>query len=207
MISDREVFDDADPLIDRRLTQAFSHPIRLRILEVLAERVALTPSQGLKVLHEEGEEIDLVEFGDHMAILLDLKFAELVLPEGEVGFGYRLAIGSFVDDTVWHKVPNRLRPAAWVSALQAFTRASISALAAGTIERRESQFNLLPIALDDQGWRKVVGAIAESLFLVEEAHQESTQRAAVSGDPDELSRALISLTAFEVAPTQGVVDG
>lgn len=195
------------PKIDPRLIHILSNPLRVRLLELLSDRVSLTPLEALKLLEDGG--YDLRTFAYHVTVLHDFKLVELA-PEADHarGVAYRLSPKSFIEDTLWHQIPSGLKSAAWVAALQAFTQHSVNALQAGTIEKRGSQFNLLPVALDEQGWLKTVSALAESLQLVEEAHRESVERAlsSPSGESD-LSSALVALTAFESSPAlEGMRD-
>jgi DNA-binding transcriptional ArsR family regulator len=194
--------DDSPPKIDPRLIDILSNPIRVRFIEMLSDRVSLTPVEALKMLG--GSEVGLSNFAYHARILHDYKLVELArVPDREGGLAYRLTPRAFIEDTIWHTMPDGLKPVAWTATLQALLQHSVAALDAGTVEKRDSQLNLLPLALDEQGWQKVVGALAESLMLVEEAHRESVERALKSPQGEAgLSPAIVALTAFEASPTE-----
>lgn len=192
----------AAPTIDPRLVRALGNPLRIRLLELLSDRVSLTPAAALKLLGDDG--VALSNLAYHLRVLRDCKLVEIAAMADRDGGGsaYRLTPKCFVEDTVWHLMPSGLKPPVWVAALQALTQRSIHALAAGTVTRPGSQFDLLPLALDEHGWRKAIGALGESLIQVEEAHRESVERARSSAaGADSLRPILISLIAFESSPS------
>jgi DNA-binding transcriptional ArsR family regulator len=57
------------PKLDGRLAQAVSHPLRVRFLRLLTDRVSLTSVEALKEIEKTGEQVALSEMGYHVRVL------------------------------------------------------------------------------------------------------------------------------------------
>jgi DNA-binding transcriptional ArsR family regulator len=160
--------------IDQRLVRALAHPLRVRILEVLTERVA-SPNWL-------SEELDagLSHVAYHTRALDKCGCLELVdtaQRRGATEHFYKASPGSFVGDRVWRRVPRSIRGGISAASLQSFMDKAIAALEAGTIDDREdTMLNWMPLHLDQRGWDEVTAILRDAHDRVLGAHARSKRR-------------------------------
>jgi hypothetical protein len=194
------VSDVDDPeTIDPRLVQALAHPLRIRILEVLCERVA---SPNL-LANELG--IGLSDVAYHTRALDRcgcLVLVDTAQRRGATEHFYKAAPRAFIGDRRWRKVPRSVRGAVTAASLQTFIDKAIGALEAGTIDDRDdTTFSWMPMHLDEQGWQEVSQILAEASERVLAAQEASNRRARGAGRARKMISVVVALANFETGPS------
>ena len=186
--------------IDQRLVRALSHPLRVRILEVLTERVA-SPNWLSERL-----EANLSHVAYHTRTLnrcgcLDL--IDTAERRGATEHFYKAASGSFVGNRAWRRVPRALLGGVTGASLQTFMDKAIAALEAGTIDAREDTvLSWMPVLLDETGWDEMVAILEDANDRVLAAQERSDGRLSGAGARRNAISAVIALAGFETAGSQ-----
>jgi DNA-binding transcriptional ArsR family regulator len=183
--------------IDQRLVRALSHPLRVRILEVLTEQVA-SPNWLSERL-----EANLSHVAYHTRTLdrcgcLDL--VDTAQRRGATEHFYKAAPGSFVGNRIWRRVPQSVRGGITGASLQTFMDKAIAALEAGRIDEREDTvLNWMPLLLDETGWEEVAGILEEANDRVLAAQKRSDGRLIDAKARRDAISAVVALAGFETA--------
>ena len=150
--ADQEGRTSPEHVIDQRIVKALAHPLRIRMLTVLNQRVA-SPSE---LAGELDEPIGNVSY--HMRTLADLGMVELVRTEprrGAVEHYYRAIERPHLPAQDWATLPASVRrsfsDATGRQVLDDFTAAARS----GGFERDGARLNRLELKLDEKGWSEV----------------------------------------------------
>jgi hypothetical protein len=183
--------------IDPRLVKALSHPLRIKILEVLTERVAspnwLSEELNASLSHVAYHTRTLDRCGC-------LSLVDTAQKRGATEHFYKAQPGSFVGNRAWRGVPRPILGGVSGATLQTFMDKAVAALEAGTIDDREDTIlTWMPLLLDQLGWDEVVAIMEEATDRVLAAQERSSQRLATARGPLEAISAIASLTSFETA--------
>ncbi|HEX8204711.1 MAG TPA: winged helix-turn-helix domain-containing protein [Solirubrobacteraceae bacterium] len=167
-------------MIDQRIVKALAHPLRIRMLTVLNQRVA-SPSE---LAGELEEPIGNVSY--HMRTLADLGMVELVRTEprrGAVEHYYRAIERPHVPASEWATLPASVRrsfsDATGRQVLDDFTAAGKS----GGFEREGARLNRLELKLDQKGWEELGKVLDDAAQRVEKAAAKAKDRKSGGGDP------------------------
>lgn len=181
-------------LIDQRLVRALAHPLRIKILEILTERVA-SPNRISDDL-----DAGLSHVAYHTRALDDCGCLELVdtaQRRGATEHFYKASPHSFIGDRIWRRVPRALLGGVSGATLQSFMDRAVAALEAGTIDGREdTTLYWMPVRLDEQGWHKVTATMEETVDKVLTIEAESRDRLATAKGRGAIS-AIIGVASFE----------
>jgi DNA-binding transcriptional ArsR family regulator len=178
------MFRSTEPTYDTRLAKALSHPVRIRALEILNERVA-SPSDIAKEL-----DIPVANVSYHVNTLLRLRCieeVELRHVRGAIEHRYRATTRVFAQLDDWRGMPanarhvlaSKIGAAAFGDfrdALQSDAFASCG----------DPLITWTRVVLDDEGWAKVYGVLSDALdaVLVEQtAAMERLERSGEDGTP------------------------
>ena len=181
-------------LIDQRLVRALAHPLRIKILEILTERVA-SPNRI-------SDELDtgLSHVAYHTRALDKCGCLELVdtaQRRGATEHFYKASPHSFIGDRIWRRVPRALLGGVSGATLQSFMDRAVAALEAGTIDRREdTTLYWMPVRLDEQGWNTVTKTMEETVDKILRIESESRERLAKRGGRGGIS-AIVGVASFE----------
>lgn len=185
---------DRPEVIDQRLVRALSHPLRIRILEALTERVA-SP-----IRLSDDLDAGLSHVAYHTRALDKCGCLELIdtaQRRGATEHFYKAAPHSFVGDRIWRRVPRALLGGVSGATLQSFMDRAVAALEAGTIDGREdTTLCWSPVQLDQQGWDEVTAAMHETVDRVLAIQDESRARLAKRKGRGTIS-AIVGLASFE----------
>lgn len=181
--------------IDQRLVRALAHPLRVRILEVLTDRVA-SPSL---IAEELGTGVSDVAYHTRA---LDrcgcIELVETAQRRGATEHYYKARPHAFIGNGAWRKVPRPIRSSITGASLQTFMDKAITALEAGTIDDRDdTTFSWMPVHLDEVGWQDVTEILAEASERILAAQAAADQRAADSSDDQRKISAVVALANFE----------
>jgi DNA-binding transcriptional ArsR family regulator len=182
------------PTIDQRLIRALAHPLRVRILEILTERVA-SP-----VHLSEELETGLSHVAYHTRTLEKcgcLQLVDTAQRRGATEHFYKAEPDAFIGDRIWRRVPRALLGGISGATLQSFMDRAVAALEAGTIDRREdTTLYWMPVRLDEEGWDKVTATMEKTVNEVMEVETESRERLLERKDSGAIS-AIVGVASFE----------
>jgi DNA-binding transcriptional ArsR family regulator len=147
--------------VDSNLVKAMAHPLRMRILTRLNEKVA-SPNELAK---EFGVALPALSY--HVRILRELECIELVrtVPRrGALEHFYRATQRRYLQDEQWAQLPESARQALSGTILERAFGDVRSALLAETFDAREDRhLSYAPLVLDEQGWTELTERLAELL--------------------------------------------
>ncbi len=185
---------DRPEVIDQRLVKALAHPLRIKILEILTERVA-SPNRLSGEL-----DAGLSHVAYHTRALDECGCLELVdtaKRRGATEHFYKAAPRSFIGDRIWRRVPRSLLGGVSGATLQSFMDRAVAALEAGTIDRREDTvLYWMPVRLDEQGWNETTATMEAAVDRVLAIQSESRERLASRKDQGAVS-AIVGVAGFE----------
>ena len=187
---------------DARLVKALAHPLRVRILGVLDERIA-SPS-------ELAEELDapLGNVSYHVRILASLGLIRLVKEtprRGSVEHHYEAVPRPMISEEAWSLVPESVKRAVVGAALEGAGRAVAAAAASGGFDRPETVLSRATGRLDAEGWRALSDAARAFAEQAEAVQRDAEERLDGSGEPGEEATVLVML--FAAAPERTDAPG
>jgi DNA-binding transcriptional ArsR family regulator len=164
-------------LTDPRLVKAIAHPLRLRILGALNDRVA-SPSE---IAEELGTPLSNTSY--HVRQLATLGFLKLVdraARRGAIEHYYTATVRPTVTDEAWARVPQILKRAMVTSGLQQGVAHIAAAAEAGGFDRDDVHYSRTSGRLDPEGWEAVASELASLLARLDAIFAESESRLLVS---------------------------
>lgn len=187
--------------LDSNLVKALSHPLRMRILSRLNEKVS-SPNELAK---EFDESLPLVSY--HVRILRELDCIELVRTtprRGAIEHHYRALTRPFLDDADWARLPLSARRAVSGTVLTKAFDDVRAAVEGGTFdERTDRHVSYAPLILDEQGWKELNRKLAEVLDWAVEQQAVSAGRLqdGEAGGPE--VRARLTVLSYTAPPVGG----
>jgi DNA-binding transcriptional ArsR family regulator len=181
--------------IDQRIMKALSHPLRLRMLTLLNQKVA-SPSELAQELDEP-----LGNVSYHMRFLADLKMVRLVRTEprrGAVEHYYEALEPPQISDDDWAQLPSSLRRGLADSMLRDIAKDVRSASQDGGFDRENMHVSRVAMELDEDGWSELSELLADVQQRAREIQEQSNKRRSGNGDAEAISTALV-LMQFECA--------
>jgi DNA-binding transcriptional ArsR family regulator len=192
-----------EPAIDQRIMKALSHPLRVRMLTLLNQKVA-SPSE---LADELDEPLGNVSY--HMRFLADLKMVKLVRTEprrGAVEHYYEALEPPLISDDDWAQLPVALRRSLSDSTLADIARDLRGAGEAGGFDRENIHVSRVALRLDQQGWDELSGLLSHLLERAREVQEQSNKRRKrASTDP--IPTALVLMQFEGGSATTGKRDG
>ncbi|MEA2245702.1 MAG: hypothetical protein QOH46_231 [Solirubrobacteraceae bacterium] len=183
--------------IDQRIMKALSHPLRLRMLTLLNQKVA-SPSELAQELDEP-----LGNVSYHMRFLADLKMVKLVRTEprrGAVEHYYEALEPPQISNGDWAQLPASLRRGLSDSLLRDIATDVRSASQDGGFDRDNMHVSRAAMELDEEGWNELSAALSEVQQRARDIQEQSNKRRERSS-ADAVRTALV-LMQFECAGTQ-----
>jgi DNA-binding transcriptional ArsR family regulator len=162
-----------DPPIDQRIMKALSHPLRVRMLTLLNQKVS-SPSELAEELDEP-----LGNVSYHMRFLADLKMVKLVRTEprrGAVEHYYEALEPPLISDDDWAQLPVALRRSLSDSTLGNIASDLRGAAAEGGFDRPNIHITRTALTLDEQGWEELSGVLANVLERARRIQEDSNKR-------------------------------
>jgi DNA-binding transcriptional ArsR family regulator len=166
--------------IDQQLMKALAHPLRVRILTLLNDKVA-SPSD---VAEELGEPLANVSY--HFHVLNDMKCIELVDTKprrGAIEHYYRAHTRPFLSDDDLAKLPPSTQKSLKGSLLRQIMDDVAGAAGEGGFTRPETHVSRTPLLLDGQGTEEVKETLSKALERIVEISDESAKRLAGQDEP------------------------
>jgi len=187
-----------EPAIDQRIMKALSHPLRVRMLTLLNQKVA-SPSE---LADELDEPLGNVSY--HMRFLADLKMVKLVRTEprrGAVEHYYEALEPPLISDDDWAQLPVALRRSLSDSTLGDIARDLKGAGETGGFDRENMHVSRLALTLDEQGWDELSTMLTDLLERARGVQEQSNKRRKRSTQ-DAIPTTLV-LMQFEGGPGTG----
>jgi DNA-binding transcriptional ArsR family regulator len=187
-----------EPAIDQRIMKALSHPLRVRMLTLLNQRVS-SPSE---IAEELDEPLGNVSY--HMRFLADLKMVKLVRTEprrGAVEHYYEALEPPLVSDDDWAQLPVALRRSLSDSTLGNIASDLRGAAAEGGFDRPNIHISRTALTLDQEGWDELSSVLADVAERARAIQEQSNKRRKRT-DSAPIATALV-LMQFEGAGTRG----
>lgn len=180
---------------DPRVVRALAHPLRVRILTVLKERVA-SPSEMADALSAP-----LGTVAYHVRILHQLELIQLVghTPRrGSVEHHYRATDRPRVSDEAWGQASPTVKEALLTTVLNEVGDYVGRSADSGGFDRADAHLTRTPLRLDGQGFQDLAVALKELVARADEIERESRGRLQ-DGHEDGMDTGLV-LMHFEAAP-------
>lgn len=179
--------------LGERLTNAISHPIRVKVLGILNRRVA-SPSEMAK---EIGVNLSLLSH--HVRVLKDEGCIELVKTEprrGAVEHYYRANVPAYFAEEEWAKLSQPRREAISGLICQAMVSEFFGALESNSLDARMDRvLGWTPFMVDNEGWRELVEMLNEMLERTEQIRTGAAERLLGTGEEGE--EVVVALMGFE----------
>jgi DNA-binding transcriptional ArsR family regulator len=189
--------------LDKKLVAALSHPLRVRILEVLHDRV----SSPRDIAEELGAKVGDVSY--HVTKLRELGAIELVRTEprrGTLKHFYRATTRAWVDDEAMKFVPPAVRRELFGDALRDFWTRVRTAAERGGFDRDDAHVSSTGLDLDDQGYAEVVTELNESLERIIAIQSRVYDRRTAGESPEQGIRTEVMLLHYERPRAPGDSD-
>jgi DNA-binding transcriptional ArsR family regulator len=162
------------PAIDQRIMKALSHPLRVRMLTLLNQKVS-SPSELAEELDEP-----LGNVSYHMRFLADLNMVKLVRTEprrGAVEHYYEALEPPLISDNDWAQLPVALRRSLSDSTLSQIARDLKGAAKEGGFDRKNIHVSRVALTLDEQAWDELSEMLADVLDRAGRLQEQSNKRA------------------------------
>jgi DNA-binding transcriptional ArsR family regulator len=185
--------------VDPLLVKAIGHPLRLKLLTLLNERVA-SPSE---LADELGEPLGNVSY--HMRRLAELECIELVRTtpvRGALEHHYRATARPVFSDDDWARLPTSIRQSLSDAVLADIAVDVTGAAGEGGFNRDEMHVSRTPLALDAQGWKELNELLQSVLYQALGIQAQSAERLKKS-DGEGTEPAELVLMLFEQPSNAG----
>jgi DNA-binding transcriptional ArsR family regulator len=184
-------------LSDPRIVRALAHPVRLRILSILEERVA-SPKE---IAQEIGAPLTHVSYHVRQLAQLGLIKLDRTTPRrGAVEHHYRMDASPSISDDAWREAPAIAKEALISVSLELLSTQVNAAAAEEGFSRDDSHLARLPLELDEEGWGEASKAIAALVDELERIQADAKERA--RGTHNEPMSTIVVLMQFEAAARQ-----
>jgi len=184
-----------DQVIDPRLIKVLAHPLRVRILAILEQRVA-SPSE---IAGELDASLGVVSY--HVRRLEALGLIKLVRKtprRGAVEHYYKADAKHHIPDEAWAKAPDIVRRAMAGASLGELSARVNAAAASGGFSRDDAHISVTNLTVDEQGWKAISRELAKTLERVDKIQADSAERLRKRG-PEGGREATVSMMLFEAA--------
>ena len=181
---------------DPRLVKALAHPLRVRILGVLQDRVA-SPSDLAEEL-----KAPLGNVSYHVRILAQLDLLKLVRKRprrGAIEHYYEARSRVRVSDRAWGQVPKIVKEAMVDATLDQVSAYVEQSAESGGFERPDAHLMRQPLRLDDKGWQELSKEVAGLLERANKIEAASAERLKKAEHEGELEAGLVMML-FEALP-------
>ncbi len=176
------------------LLKALTHPIRLRVLRILGERVS-SPSE---MANELGEDLSTIAY--HVKVLNEAECIELVDTKqrrGATEHYYRPIQRGHFSDEDWHSLSKAQREEISAVVGQELFVRFFGAQLAGTLDaRKDRHLSWIPMTLDEKGFEELEEQLRVTFNACFEIEANSAARRAA--DDEAGKPAVVGLMGFEM---------
>jgi DNA-binding transcriptional ArsR family regulator len=178
------------------MAKALAHPLRVRILGLLDDRVA-SPNE---IANEIGGSLGVVSY--HVRTLVQLGFLELVgkrQRRGATEHYYRAISRPVVTSEAWEKMPSVVKKAMVGATLGHVSDLVNLAAHSGGFEHADAHLTRSALVLDHRGFKEVAARLDQLLRDLDRIRDDAQRRLA-NGQVSKEIRATAVLMLFETAP-------
>jgi DNA-binding transcriptional ArsR family regulator len=182
-----------EPAVDQRIMKALSHPLRVRMLTLLNQKVS-SPSE---LADELGEPLGNVSY--HMRFLADLKMVKLVRTEprrGAVEHYYQALEPPQVSGDDWAQLPASLRRTLSDGVVGQIAKDLSGAAKSGGFDRENMHVSRHAMVLDQEGWDELSALLGDVQQQARAIQDRSAKRLKKSRDGTAIPTSL-ALMQFE----------
>ena len=179
--------------VDQRIMKALSHPLRVRMLTLLNQKVS-SPSELAEELDEP-----LGNVSYHMRFLADLKMVKLVRTEprrGAVEHYYQALEPPQLSGDDWAQLPASVRRTLSDGVLGQIAKDLTNAAKKGGFDRANMHVSRSAMVLDQEGWDELSSLLTDLQQRVRAIQDQSTKRLRRAGDDEGIPTAL-AMIQFE----------
>jgi DNA-binding transcriptional ArsR family regulator len=180
------------------LVKALSHPVRVKALTILTERIA-SPKEIAQQI-----DVSLGNVSYHVRELERMGLIEIMEEEnvrGAVAHFYKAARRPMIDNPDWEKLDATVRSAFSGYVIETLMTDAATSLAAGVFDRREDRhLSRTPLRLDLRGWRRALAIQAKALSQILKEEEAAAARLGASGEDG--IQAVAGMALFEMPPRQ-----
>lgn len=184
--------------LDANLVKAVGHPLRLRILEAIAERGEASPVGLAREF-----QYPIATVSHHVRLLRDLGWVELTRTEprrGAVEHFYRAVARPFIDDDEWEELPSALRRGFARALFRRIFEEASAAGAAGGFDRPGVHVDRVPLELDARGWGELSDMLTSALEQAAEIQRRSDTRRRGPGSDGRITPSRLAILHFSAGP-------
>jgi len=167
------------PAIEKHISKAFGHYLRIQILWILNERVA-SPSELAIALNEP-----LNRISGHIRVLREagcIELADQVIRGHVVQNFYRATARIFFDDTEWRAIPPTLKEGLRITLLQNLIDDAIAALEDETYDSLDgSHMSWSPMLIDEHARLEINRLLDQTLKRLLAIQKQAVKRLDASG--------------------------
>src|SRR3954452_7514839 len=180
------------------LVKALNHPVRVKALTILTEKIASPKEIAAQI------DASLGNVSYHVRVLDELGLVEIVEEEsvrGSVAHFYKAVERPLIDNPDWEKLSPRVRSAFSGYVIETLMTDAANSLAAGVFDRRDDRhLSRSPLRLDLRGWRRVSAIQAKALSQILKEEEAAAARLSPSGE--EAIQAIVGMALFEMPPRE-----
>jgi DNA-binding transcriptional ArsR family regulator len=180
--------------IEQRIVKALSHPIRMRALAIMNERVA-SPVEIARDLDE-----NLGQVAYHVKILDELGCIELVETiqrRGAIEHRYRALVRPWLTADQVKEMPRSLRTSLSGATFAELAKDIRAAAEDEGLARHDHAMVRVPLVLDEDGWATLAQRMQEVLDFAIDLQAESMARLVEQGEDAESVSAVLGMMLFE----------
>lgn len=182
---------EPENLLDYKTMHALSNPKRVRILAILAERVA-SPKEIAAELDQA-----LSQASYHVTVLRECGLAvedHRVPRRGAVEHFYRAVAPTLIPPGAWANLPPAVRKGISVRILRKFFEDASASLKAGIFEKSPAELGWTPLVLDERGIEDIDRLTRDFMQSVLDVQAETSKR--LSKAREKQAKTAISATVF-----------
>ncbi|HET7588564.1 MAG TPA: helix-turn-helix domain-containing protein [Solirubrobacterales bacterium] len=178
------------------LVKALNHPVRVKALTILTERIA-SPKEIAEIV-----DIPISNVSYHVRVLDELGLVEIMEEEnvrGSVAHFYKAVDRPLIDNPDWEKLDPKVRSAFSGYVIETLMSDAAKSLAADVFDRRQDRhLSRTALLLDEVGWRRISAIQAKALDRILKEQAAAAVRLGKSGKQG--IPAIVALALFEVLP-------
>jgi DNA-binding transcriptional ArsR family regulator len=182
---------------DAKIARVLSHPLRPRILQILAVRGEASPNEIAAEL-----EVPLGTLSYHTRLLRDAGWIELVreVPRrGAVEHFYRAVVRPYVDDAQWDDLPASVRRRLASMTVGQVLRSAAAVTGKGAFDAPGSHVDRIVLELDEEGWTELSDRLSETLAEAQRIQERSNERRS-SRAPGAVQPSELAILHFATKP-------
>jgi len=185
---------DLDSSPQEVLVKALNHPVRVKALTILTEKIASPKEIAAQI------DAPLSNVSYHVRVLDELGLVEIVEEEsvrGSVAHFYTAVERPLIDNPDWEKLSPKVRSAFSGYVIETLMSDAAASLAAGVFDRREDRhLSRTSLVLDERAWRRVSEIQAKALGQILKEQAAAAER--LEKSKAEAINAIAGMTCFEL---------